>query len=231
MGKRADHEECPVHRLKKAELVWLATHHCKHGHTFLEHWGCYRPGTKHKERIGFLDIEASNLSADFGIILSYCIKDSQSSTIYHGVLRENDIKTCRPGAEDKRVVEALVQDIKQFDRIVSYYGTKFDLPFIRTRALACGVPFPPFGSVLHTDLYYLIKHRFKLSSNRLENACRTILRKTQKTRIESRYWRAGARGDRRSLRYILDHNKKDVLDLEKLYWKVIRFAKVQNTSM
>lgn len=213
----------PLHRLSKRELVRLATTRCKHGHTYLSHYGCYE--AEQAEKVGYLDIETSNLDADFGIILSYCIKDAGSNAILEGTLTEADIAEAKAGCEDRRVVEALVDDIQKFDRLVTYYGSRFDVPYARTRALITGVAFPIYGALTHTDLYYVLKHRFKLSSNRLENACRTLLGKTQKTRIENRFWRGGVRGDAKSLRYILDHNRKDVLDLERLYRKVIMFSK------
>ena len=70
-----------------------------------------------------------------------------------------------------------------------------------------------------------------MSSNRLENACRVLLGKTHKTRIESSYWIRALQGNPRALNYILDHNKKDVIDLERLYLKVINFATRQDTSI
>lgn len=215
----------PIHRLKKTEIVYLATHNCEHKHTYLTHYACYLRDHPDLERLGFLDIEASNLDADFGIILSWCIKDANSKKIHEGRITRHDIESAEAGDEDKRVVQELVGNLKYFDHVVTYYGTKFDIPYIRTRAVACGVDFPVFGTLKHTDLYYIVRHRFKLSSNRLENACRVIMKKTQKTRIDSKFWRGGARGDEASLAYILDHNRKDVLDLEALYQKVILFSR------
>lgn len=209
--------------------MFLATHFCDHGHNFLEHYSCYVPETD--ERIGFLDIEASNLDADFGIILSYCIKAAGEDRIYEDVIAPEDIARANAGDEDKRVVRTLISDLNNFDKLVTYYGTKFDIPYIRTRATNMAVPFPVFGTLVHKDLYYVVKNKFKLSSNRLENACRVLLNKTQKTRIDARYWRAGTRGDKKSLDYILDHNRKDVLDLEALYNKVIGFSRIQNVSI
>lgn len=218
----------PIHRLKKAELVRLATTYCKHGHTLLSHYGCYTP---QEERLGFLDIETSNLDADFGIILSYCILKAGTNEILEGVLTLKDIQQAKSGDEDKGVVKKLIKDLEEFDRVVGYYSSRFDIPFIRTRALVTGVPFGVYGSLSHTDLYYVIRHRFKMSSNRLENACRTLLGKTQKTRIENRYWRGATRGDKASLDYVLDHNRKDVIDLEKLYNQVINFSAERRVSI
>lgn len=128
-------------------------------------------------------------------------------------------------------MKALIEDLLKFDKIVTYYGRRFDVPFMRSRALMTNVAFPLFGSLTHVDLYFVLRNRFCLSSNRLENACRTILGKTEKTRIENRFWRGGVRGDEKSLQYILDHNKKDVLDLEKLYNRVIDYSRRVDTSI
>ena len=205
----------PYHRLKKAEIVWMATHRCVHKHTYLSHPGCYSPSAR---RTGFFDIETSNLAADFGIILTYCIKVLGERTILSGRLRHTDLAHAMVGDEDRRVVEACVRDLSRFDIIVTYYGARFDIPYVRTRAQAMGIDFPAYGTLVHLDLYDRIKRKFRLSSNRLENACRVLLGKTRKTRIEAKYWRAGARGDDESLKWILAHNRYDVLDLEAL-WK------------
>ena len=63
----------PLHRLKKQELVWLATHRCRHRHLYIEHYNCYLKEHPDREKIGFLDIESSNLDGDYGIMLSYWI--------------------------------------------------------------------------------------------------------------------------------------------------------------
>ena len=218
----------PIHRLKKDTIVWLGSHYCEHGHTFLQHFACYKG---HEERIGFYDIETSNLVADFGIMLSYAILDSKTNKVISSVLTPQDIKKAKFGDEDKRLVAQNIKDLSQFDRIVTYYGSRFDVPFLRARALSTGLDFPNYGTLKHTDLYFIIRGRVALSSKRLENACRVLLGDTNKTRIDSKYWRAGVRGDTKSLAYILDHNKKDVIDLERLYNKMVHFSKPTDTSI
>lgn len=217
----------PVHRLKKAEIVRLASLHCKaHGHTMLEHYSCYQrefPGTE--ERVGYLDIEASNLKPDYGIVLCYCIKDGSSDNIDQDVLTASDINKAKAGNEDKRVVESCVRDMLKYDRIVGFYSKRFDLPFLRSRALMNGSSFPVYGTLKHTDMYDIARRNFNLSSRRLENCCRNLLGKSDKTRIENAYWRGGVRGDKKSLEYVLDHCVHDVEDLEKLYLKTMVYSK------
>jgi uncharacterized protein YprB with RNaseH-like and TPR domain len=224
--------KAPLHRLKKTEIVWLGNHFCRHKHTYLTHYNCYlKENPDATEKIGYFDIEASNLDADFGIMLSYCIKDGQSDNILEGVLTPEDIQSAPAGQEDTKLVTKCIKDLLSFDKIVTFYGVRYDLPYVRTRALVDGVDFPNYGSIVHKDIYFMIRAKFKLSSNRLENACRVILGHTDKTRVDAKYWRGGMRGDQDSLDYILDHNRKDVLDLEALYKKVIDFGRPTQASI
>lgn len=217
-----------LNKLTKKELVAMASQKCQHGRTFLQHPKCWQ--AIHTERVGFLDIEASNLQADFGLMLTWCIYDPTTKAIWEDSLRSGDF-TDELGKEDKRIVQSCVDCISTFDRIVTYYGRGFDVPFIRTRALHNGVKFVPYGAVNHTDLYFAAKYKLKLSSNRLENVCRNLLGKTQKTRIENKYWLAAQRGNNKALSYVLDHNRKDVLDLEKAYNKLSPYFKENKVSL
>ncbi len=219
---------CPVHRLKKAEIVWLGSHFCRHGHTYLEHYSCYLKEHPEREKVGFLDIETSNLDADFGIILSYCIKEKDGKII-GDIIKEKDLRS--NNFFDKRLVEKCIEDMLKFDRIITWYGRKFDIPFIRTRALINGIDFPNYGTIIHNDDYYIARYRLKLHSNRLENVERVIFGETGKTHIESKYWIKALQGDKKSLNYIFDHNKKDVISLEKNHNKLINFVSNRDTSI
>lgn len=221
----------PVQQMSKAEIIRLANQRCEHSHTYLEHYQCYLDENPEQKKIGFYDIECSNLDADFGIILSYSIKVLGKDEYYEGCIKKADIDRAQAGDEDKQVVKQLVEDLQKFDLLIGYYSSRFDMPFIRTRALTCGIDFPEYGSVKHIDLYFTIRGKFKLSSNRLENACRVILGKTEKTRVDGKHWRAATRGNVASLKYITTHNRYDVDDLEKLYNKVIGFRRKAENSI
>ena len=205
----------------------LAGGRCKaHRHTYLDHYGCYlKENQTRSETIGYFDIETSNLDADFGIILSYCILNDATNEILEGVITPEDIAQATPGQEDKVLVTKLVEDLQRFDKLVTFYGARFDIPYIRTRARVDGVTFPTWGTLKHKDIYFTVRGKFKLSSNRLENACRVILGKTRKTRVDAKHWRAGVRGEASGLAYILKHNRFDVQDLKRLYRAVIDYAR------
>ena len=218
----------PVWRLKKADIIWLGTHNCRHGHSYLEHYPCYlkeHPDTK--EKLGFLDIEASNLDANYGICFCYCIKEQGKRKIHSRVISKKELEN----GLDKKLMRQFLEDIKNFDKLITFYGTKFDLPFLRTRCLMHDLEFPEYGEKFHKDIYYIIRNKFKLNRNRQETACRALLGKTEKNRIEAQYWIRALQGDEKSLNYILDHCKRDVRDLERLYDKVIHFHSYTNRSI
>ena len=219
----------PVSRLKKSEIIWLSKHYCKHRSPYLIHYQCYLNENPKKQRVGYFDIETSNLRADFGILLCYAIKEAGENKILSGCITKKDLQS--EGCLDKNLVKKCVDDLNKFDRIITHYGTNFDLPFVRTRALFWNLEFPPYGRIYHHDTYYILRNRLCLSRNRLESSCQHILGKTRKTHIDPRRWILALQGDAAALAYILDHCKRDVRDLEELYNRIYHFTASQDKSI
>jgi uncharacterized protein YprB with RNaseH-like and TPR domain len=196
---------------------------CKHGHRFIEHPDCWTAEQGVGPRIGFFDIEASNLKADFGIILSWSILGGGGAEgeYYGDFITADDLH----GKLDHRIVKEMVESLKKFDVIVGFYSTKYDIPFSRTRAHVLRIPFPEYGELQHKDVYYIVKYKFALSRSSQENSARLLAGKTEKTRMEPEQWVRALGGDAKSIEYIFDHNKKDVRDLKRLYFEVIKYSK------
>ena len=217
----------PIHRMTKAEMVSASKWRCPlpgHSrHTGLEHWTCFVEHGMEQERLGFFDIETSNLKADYGIIFGYCIKSSDSDEIVERFITQKELR--RSQCLDKEVVKQLIIDVQGFDRLVTHYGTRFDLPFARARAEYWGLRFPEYGTIFHTDTYYMARRALQISSNRLENVCNHLFGESQKTRIMAKYWIMGLQGDTKSIEYIADHCRKDVLDLERVYNRLLVYTK------
>jgi len=213
--------------MKKDELLELFRGRCKHGHTYAEHPNCYMKEKKSDIKVGYFDIETSNLKANFGIILSYAIKVKGEKTIYSDTIKKEELMN---GTLDKRLVKQCIEDLKKFDVIMGYYSTKFDIPFVRSRALYWKIDFPKYGELKHKDIWYMVRSKMCLHSNRLESACKH-LGIIGKTHIEGKYWTMALTGDEKSLNYILDHNKKDVIILEKLHNRIKIFVRDINRSM
>ena len=217
----------PVARLKKSEIIWLANNRCKHSHHYLEHFSCYLEecpeGFPLDFKIGFFDLEFHNLKASVGVLFGYCIKEYGIDKIYEDWLLEKDFKKGR--LPDYRVIKNCVNDMRKFDVLVSYYGSRCDVPYIRTKALMNDIEFPEYGELVHLDLYYHIRNKFSLHSNSLQIACETLLGTSAKTRIKPAIWMGALFGDIGAITYIADHCREDVKDLERLYNKTIQFKK------
>jgi uncharacterized protein YprB with RNaseH-like and TPR domain len=220
--------KAPVRQLSKEKIVWLGTNKCKHGHTFLEHYACYMNEEMHNdERVGFIDIESSGLKANFAIMLTYCLKVRGEDKVYSDYLTEKDAQN----GLDERIVKNCIRDLKNFDRVIGHYSKRFDIPFLRTRALMLGIDFPQFGELYHTDVWDIAKRKLCLSSNRQGVIAESINNDDSKTRIEPKYWIRALQGKKDAIDYILDHNMKDVVQCERNYERIRVFAKVTKSSI
>lgn len=100
------------------QLYWLLTNKCKHRHNYVRHFNCFIKDYEIKERVGFLDIETSNLKANFGIVLCWCIL-ADDDTLYQDWLTKKDVLS---GDEDKRVISTCIDTLRTFDRLVGHYS-------------------------------------------------------------------------------------------------------------
>ena len=134
---------------------------------------------------------------------------------------------------DRNVVKKLLKDIQRFDRLYTWYGARFDIPYIKARALIHGLDADPvsYGSRFHKDLYFVGRRNLKISSRRLENVARLLLGKSNKTRLEPILWTKAQMGDRKALKYVVEHCDYDVIDLEKVHRKLEPMFPERDTSI
>lgn len=218
--------------LKKADLQIYTTGRCKHRHLYYEHPNCFeteilQQGKKYK--IGVLDIETFGMgfNANQGIILTYHIKEYGKNKYYKGKIKLKDL---RSKDKDKNITKQLVKDLQQFDRIITYNGSKFDLPYIRTRAVKWKIPFPKYKHMTHIDLYYIIKYKFKFRFSSLGQAC-DFFHINGKDHLNYEIWIDAMTGNQQSLQKIFKHNKWDVDITELLHDEVIIFSRQTNRSI
>ena len=174
----------------------------------------------HEISIGYLDIESTGFSANIDLMLSWCIKGRGVKKVAGDVIKREEIMSNK---QDKRIVKSLVEEINKYDVIFTYYGTRFDVPFIRTRAMYHGIDFPMYKQKAHKDLYYVVKSKLKLHRSSLQ-AATEFFGIDGKTRIKPEYWQKARWGDRKSLKYVYDHNIADVEILEDLHRKLEYYA-------
>ena len=216
-----------INNANSQQLHWLLTHNCTHRHNYVRHFNCLIKDYNISEKVGFLDIETSNLKANFGIVLCWCILDDKGN-LYEDWMTKKDVVS---GVEDSRVVETCIETMLKFDRVVGHYSTYFDIPFIRTRALIHGLEFPVTGKLYHTDTWKMARKSLCLHSNRQAVVAESLYGSTVKTRISHPHWRKAMMGNAESMAEVVDHCEMDVLDLKKNYETLLPFCKPVRSSI
>ena len=181
------------------------------------HPKCYDQSNGLVERIGFLDIESTNLKSSFGIVLSYCILGNNNK-LYKRIITPEELKS---GKFDKPLLEQFCKDVRNFDRIITWYGFFFDVPFLRSRCDLYSLDFPIFKEILHTDAYFVCKKLYAtLHSKRLGAVCQFFKIKAKGHPINPDIWLKCLSGDKEALSFVGDkHNYEDVCSLKEVWDK------------
>lgn len=168
-----------------------------------------------------LDIETSNLNADFGFVICAIAKEYAKKDIK--VFRIDDYKGYENARyNDKPLVKDLRDYLVGYDGLITYNGRNFDLPFLRSQLICYGIE--PMKDMFHVDVFYIVKYRLKLHNNKLNtlihflNSTRGSKKRIEeKTYINSLYYRKAITGDRSGINELVTHCKKDVKALEQCY--------------
>lgn len=121
-------------------------------------------------------------------------------------------------ADDSQLVIAVANEIDKADVVVTYYGARYDIPFISTRLLrAQKGRFLALRDSSHVDLWRTCRYKLKLNSNRLASVIDFLELKNKKTPVAGPQWVAAGAGDRQALKYVVAHCIPDVLSLEEAY--------------
>jgi uncharacterized protein YprB with RNaseH-like and TPR domain len=194
----------------------------------IHHSTCYDNSLGIAEKVGYLDIETSNLSSDFGCILSYCIKED-NGRIHGRTLTPSEIKN---GVYDKELLREFCQEITHFTRVITYYGLRFDIPFLRSRCLLYHLSFPIYKQILHTDAYFVVRHKLgTLHSRRLGVVAPFYGIVSKEHPLNPTIWLKCLSGNKRALNFVFTHNKEDVVSLEKLWHKINKYTRLNKTSI
>lgn len=170
------------------------------------------------------DIETSNLQADFSMVLTACIKPFGQPTI---TFRADQYPTwLKDRANDKPIVSDIAHELSRHAVVITHYGTRFDIPFLRAKMVHHGLP--PLPQMFAIDSWRVAKDNFQVSSRKLKNLAEYFDIGT-KEGVEGPLWmKAAYEGNTKAMDKILEHNVIDVEVLEKLaaisfpYLKFIR---------
>ena len=168
-------------------------------------------------RIVTFDLEMSNLSANFGMILCGGFKTYGKKKItIHRIEQSPNYK--EEPWDDSWLAEQIAGELEDADILVSYNGRRFDLPFLNARLVRFGKK--PIIGKKHIDLFFTSKFQLKLSNWSLDALAKHLQLNVQKTRMEGEQWTKAMTGDAEALQYIIDHCILDVKVLEQVFDKV-----------
>lgn len=158
------------------------------------------------------DIETSNLKADFSVMLSAVIKPFGQPPI---VFRADQYSTWETNrSNDKAIVEDVCRELGKHAIVVSHFGIGFDIPYIRAKCVAYGIP--PLPPMFGIDTWKIAKNNFNVSRRSLANLG-YYFDIGDKSLVDGRTWvQAAYDGDREAMEYIIEHNIQDCVLLEKL---------------
>lgn len=164
------------------------------------------------------DIEASNLNADFGLILTFGSK-FVGEDVKPEVLRIDDYGEKNLIKGEKKLLVDISERMLTADVWLGHYSTWYDLPFINSRLLYHRLPvLPPNFSQL--DTWKIARNRLKLRNNRLITISEFLGTDEEKNAIKPEQWLRALSGHRPSMDYIVEHNRRDVVVLEEAYLRL-----------
>ena len=105
--------------------------------------------------------------------------------------------------------------MNKYDLIITWYGSRFDIPFINTKALEKRLKTPV--KKYRRDLCFIARGNFLLKNNKLATWGRFLFGKSGKSMLKWKIWQRAIRGDMEALGYIVDHCIKDVAETERIY--------------
>ena len=167
-------------------------------------------------RILAWDIEASNLNADFGIVLCVGFKETGK-----GKPEVYNILDYQTGGGDlikaeRRLLKDVSTRLLDSDVWLTHFGTWYDIPFVNSRLLYHGLPILP-PNYSHVDTWKIAKNRLKLRNNRLITISEFLGTEDEKNAIKPEQWLRALGGHKPSMAYIVEHCRRDVLVLEEAY--------------
>jgi uncharacterized protein YprB with RNaseH-like and TPR domain len=158
----------------------------------------------------FLDIESTSLHADMGMLVCAVMRKDGKDRVFF---------VASPKRE-RRTLEGLLKEIGRCDRLVTFNGRSFDLPFLMSRALVLGITdFDPIACV-HVDLYEECKRLLRFDRLSLDHIARTLGLRCEGAlsgrEVPNAYLTYLATGDRGLRDLIVAHCVSDVDTMERL---------------
>src|SRR5574342_226156 len=157
--------------------------------------------------LAFVDIEASNLKADFGTVVVVSVKPfGLPATTF----------SAKPG-KDKALLKQVAIEMAKYPVWVTFYGKMFDMPFLNSRLLVNGLD--PLPKHHHVDMYWVIKSQTALSRRNQAHLLEWLEADSKKMSVSPNVWATMASEPDISLPIIIERCESDVEGLEAMYNK------------
>lgn len=169
-----------------------------------------------KPKIIGWDLEATNLTANFGYILCFGYKVFGEGK--PRIISITDFPLFKKDCtNDREVVKAAAEILSTADAWCTWYGKGFDVPLLNSRLIFHGMkPLPP---VPHIDGWWIARFKMRLNSNRLATVS-AFLEVSEKTPLTGPKWIRAAAGHKPSIKYVTEHCAQDVVVLEEVYTRI-----------
>lgn len=162
------------------------------------------------------DLETSNLNANFGFILCGGYKVLGEKRVHVPKISDYSLYDRDP-TNDRELVKTLAKELSTADIWLTWYGSRFDVPYLNSRLIYHGLkPLPP---IPHIDGWRIARYQMRLNSNRLQSVTQ-FLELEDKTPLSGPHWIKAMAGNKRSLKYVVDHCRQDVVVLEQVYERI-----------
>jgi len=115
----------------------------------------------------------------------------------------------------RRCLNNLLEYLNEADEIVAHNGDRFDLPWIRGRAIKFGISVPP--TLITVDTCKLARSLFNLNSNKLDYLARYLKVGGKIDTGGFQLWKDCLNGDAKALAKMDTYCQNDVKILEELY--------------
>ena len=128
-----------------------------------------------------------------------------------------------PSTNDKDIVIETRDELEKYDLLIGFYTLGFDLKFLNSRLMYWNKR--PLDRRLHLDVYRVAKTLFNTSSRSL-GALTQFLNIPGKNHVDFTFWQSAVmEGDKKAMKYIIEHCRLDLEILEQLHNRIKRQIK------
>ena len=175
----------------------------------------------------FFDIETSPCIGwfwrpSYRTRLSYnnVIEDAKIICVSYKWQDKNKVHTLDWGTKkvDMKLIHEFVKIMNKANEIIGHNGDRFDIPWVRTRALYHGIHNVPRWQTL--DTLKSVRSNLKLPSNRLD-AIGRYFDLGEKIKVDGDLWQNIVFGDGSRMEEMIDYCEQDVVLLQQVYEKII----------